>query len=179
MLLYNRPSAFKRVGLPEELHDARPKRLRFLILNTVGKVVRHARETLLRCANAVARALADVPRVAFRLARPAIAGASLLSRRIRVARSWAVIQNFVSRRYGSILRTKSRHSSPLGCSPGRQMAGPAKRSPRQIHRTVAGRLPCHNAGSTAWPAPVFDAIADPQHAHHIGWRMVVGIERGH
>jgi hypothetical protein len=31
------------------MHDARPKRLRFLVLNTVGKVVRHARETLLRC----------------------------------------------------------------------------------------------------------------------------------
>ena len=53
VLLYNLLSAFKRVGLPEEMHDARPKRLRFLVLNTVGKVVRHARETLLRCADAV------------------------------------------------------------------------------------------------------------------------------
>jgi hypothetical protein len=74
VLLYNLLSAFKRVGLPEEMHDARPKRLRFLLLNTVGKVVRHARETLLRCATAVARALADAPRVAFRLARPALVG---------------------------------------------------------------------------------------------------------
>lgn len=74
VLLYNLLSAFKRVGLPEEMHDARPKRLRFLLLNTVGKVVRHARETLLRCADALARTLADAPRVAFRLLRPALAG---------------------------------------------------------------------------------------------------------
>jgi hypothetical protein len=74
VLLYNLLSAFKRVGLPEEIHDARPKRLRFLVLNTVGKVVRHARETLLRCAGAVARALADAPRTAFRRLRPALAG---------------------------------------------------------------------------------------------------------
>jgi hypothetical protein len=74
VLAYNLLSAFKRVGLPEELHDVRPKRLRFLVLNTVGKVVRHARETLLRCASALARTLADAPRVAFRLARPALAG---------------------------------------------------------------------------------------------------------
>lgn len=74
VLLYNLLSAFKRVGLPEEIHDARPKRLRFLVLNTVGKVVRHARETLLRCANAIARAAADAPRVAYNLLRPALAG---------------------------------------------------------------------------------------------------------
>jgi hypothetical protein len=74
VLLYNLLSAFKRVGLPEELRDARPKRLRFLVLNTVGKVVRHARETLLRCADALSRALADAPRVAFRLVRPPLAG---------------------------------------------------------------------------------------------------------
>jgi len=45
VILYNLLSAFKRVRLPEEFHTARPKRLRFLLLNTVGKVVRHARET--------------------------------------------------------------------------------------------------------------------------------------
>jgi hypothetical protein len=74
VLLYNLLSAFKRVGLPEEMHDARPKRLRFLVLNTVGKVIRHARETLLRCADALSRALADAPRIAFRLLRPTLAG---------------------------------------------------------------------------------------------------------
>lgn len=74
VLLYNLLTAFKRVGLPEELHDARPKRLRFLLLNTLGKVVRHARETLLRYATALARTLADNPRTAFRLLRPALAG---------------------------------------------------------------------------------------------------------
>ena len=67
--LYNLLSAFKRVGLPEEMNDARPKRLCFLVLNTVGKVVRHARETLLRLGDAVA----PPPRAAFRLVLPALA----------------------------------------------------------------------------------------------------------
>lgn len=74
VLLHNLLSAFKRVGLPEEFHTARPKRLRFLVLNTVGKVVRHARETLLRCANHLARTLADRPRTYFALSRPPLPG---------------------------------------------------------------------------------------------------------
>ena len=56
------------------MHDARPERLRFLVLHTVGKVVRNARETLLRLGDAVARAFADAPRVAFRLVRQALTG---------------------------------------------------------------------------------------------------------
>lgn len=73
ILLFNLLSAYKRVGLPEELHTARPKRLRFLLLNTVGKVVRHARETLLRCAKHIAHTLAGPPRSRFALNRPALA----------------------------------------------------------------------------------------------------------
>jgi hypothetical protein len=46
----------------------------FLLLNTVGKVVRHARETLLRCTMQIARALAGPPRTRFSLKRPALAG---------------------------------------------------------------------------------------------------------
>jgi hypothetical protein len=69
-MLYNLLSTFKRVGLPEEYHDIRPKRLRFLVLNSVGKVVRHARETLLRFADALSRTLADAPRTIFHLRRP-------------------------------------------------------------------------------------------------------------
>src|SRR5260370_26006899 len=49
-MLFNLLSAYKRVGLPEEFHTARPKRLRFLLLNTVGKVVRHAREGIVKLA---------------------------------------------------------------------------------------------------------------------------------
>ena len=45
-----------------------------LLLNTVGKVVRHARETLLRCTKEIARALAGAPRTRFALKRPALAG---------------------------------------------------------------------------------------------------------
>lgn len=73
VILYNLLSAYKRVGLPEDLHTARPKRLRFLLLNTVGKVIRHARETLLRCAKDIARTLAGPPRTRFALKRPALA----------------------------------------------------------------------------------------------------------
>ena len=70
VLLYNLLSAFKLIGLPEELHSARPKRLRFLVLNTVGKLIRHARETVLRLGTTISRSLADGCRTAFALARP-------------------------------------------------------------------------------------------------------------
>ena len=74
VILYNLLSAYKRVGLPEEFHTARPKRMRFLLLNTLGKVVRHARETLPRCTKEITRALADAPRTLFSFSRPALAG---------------------------------------------------------------------------------------------------------
>ena len=74
VILYNLLSADKRVGLPEELHTARPKRLRFLLLNTVGKVVRHARETLRRCTKQIAQTLAGPPPTRFALKRPLLAG---------------------------------------------------------------------------------------------------------
>jgi len=74
VILYNLLSAYKHVGLPEEFHTARPKRLRFLLLNTVGRIVRHARETLLRCTKEITRALAGAPRTLFSLDRPALAG---------------------------------------------------------------------------------------------------------
>jgi hypothetical protein len=48
VLAYNVLSALKRLALPPELLTARPKRLRFLIFNTPGKLVHHARRTLLR-----------------------------------------------------------------------------------------------------------------------------------
>lgn len=72
ILLFNLMSAFKRVALPEELHNARPKRLRFLLLNTCGKVVRHARERLLRLASAGALRLADQARLHLARASPPI-----------------------------------------------------------------------------------------------------------
>jgi hypothetical protein len=74
VMLYNLLSAYKRVGLPEELHPARPKRLRFLLLNTVGKVSATPREPLLRCTKHIAQALAGPPRTLFALKRPAPAG---------------------------------------------------------------------------------------------------------
>jgi hypothetical protein len=39
VILYKLLAAYKRVGLPEEFRTARPNRLRFLVLNTVGKVL--------------------------------------------------------------------------------------------------------------------------------------------
>ena len=64
VMLYNLLSAFKRIALPPDLHRARPKRLRFVLLNTIGKVVRHARETLLRMSGEARRQLADRARLA-------------------------------------------------------------------------------------------------------------------
>src|SRR6266568_68355 len=48
VLTYNVLTALKRLALPPELLTARPKRLRFLIFNNTGKLVHHARRTLLR-----------------------------------------------------------------------------------------------------------------------------------
>jgi DDE family transposase len=72
VLLYNLLSAFKRIALPEELHNARPKRLRFVLLNGVGRVVRHARETVLRLVGAARRQLADAARLALATGPPRI-----------------------------------------------------------------------------------------------------------
>lgn len=48
VLTYNLLTALKRLTFPGDLATARPKRLRFLLFNTVGKVISHARRTLLR-----------------------------------------------------------------------------------------------------------------------------------
>jgi len=48
VLTFNVLTALKRLALPAELLAARPKRLRFLIFHTPGKLVHHARRTLLR-----------------------------------------------------------------------------------------------------------------------------------
>ncbi len=57
VLTYNLLTALKRLTLPGDLRSARPKRLRFLLFNTVGKVVTHARRTLLRLSAALQHAL--------------------------------------------------------------------------------------------------------------------------
>ncbi len=57
ILTSNLLSALKRLALPGDLSDARPKRLRFLVCNTVGKVVQHARRMLLRLMVAAQQAL--------------------------------------------------------------------------------------------------------------------------
>ena len=48
VLLYNLLSFMKRAVLPGEFSTARPKRLRFILFNVVGKVVNHARGMILR-----------------------------------------------------------------------------------------------------------------------------------
>jgi hypothetical protein len=50
VLTHNVLTALKRLALPAELLTARPKRLRFLIIHTPGKLIRHARRTILRLA---------------------------------------------------------------------------------------------------------------------------------
>ena len=73
VILYNLLSAFKRLGLPEELHAIRPKRLRFLVLNTLARLVCHARERLLRSASAFARRALDRFRLAIHAPPPTAA----------------------------------------------------------------------------------------------------------
>ena len=48
VLTFNVLTALKRLALPPELIAARPKRLRFLIFTTPGRLVHHARRKLLR-----------------------------------------------------------------------------------------------------------------------------------
>ena len=57
VIAHNVLTALKWIALPAELLTARPKRLRFLIFNTPGRLVRHARRLLLRLA-AVAEGIA-------------------------------------------------------------------------------------------------------------------------
>jgi hypothetical protein len=52
VIAHNVLTALKRIALPAELVTARPKRLRFLIFNTPGRLVHHARRLLLRLASA-------------------------------------------------------------------------------------------------------------------------------
>jgi hypothetical protein len=73
-MLYNLLSLLKRETLPGELHTAKPKRLRFVLLNTVGTIVRHARETLLRVSTATVRTLYDRARIAIQVKAPALIG---------------------------------------------------------------------------------------------------------
>lgn len=62
VLTYNLLSALKRLALPRDLSEARPKRLRFLVFNTVGKVLQHVRRTLVRLTSAVQQALLALAR---------------------------------------------------------------------------------------------------------------------
>jgi hypothetical protein len=62
VLTYNLLSLLKRAALPGEFWPARPKRLRFLLFNTVGKVVHHARRMLLRLGSEVHRAFFELVR---------------------------------------------------------------------------------------------------------------------
>ena len=55
VLTFNTLTALKRLALPVELLQARPKRLRFLFFNTAGRFVQHARKTMLRLAMSVSR----------------------------------------------------------------------------------------------------------------------------
>jgi len=50
VLTYNVMSALKRLALPPEMMTARPKRLRFLIFQTAGRIIQHARRLICRVA---------------------------------------------------------------------------------------------------------------------------------
>ena len=71
VLTSNLLSALKRLALPGDLSDARPKRLRFLVFNTVGTVIHHARRTLLRLTSAVQHGLLVLARSNILMLSPA------------------------------------------------------------------------------------------------------------
>ena len=50
VITYNVMTALKRLALPAEMLRARPKRMRFLIFNTAGRLSHHARCLVLRLA---------------------------------------------------------------------------------------------------------------------------------
>lgn len=74
VMLYNLLSLLKRETLPGEFHTAKPKRLRFVLLNTVGRLVRHAGETILRVVSGPVRTLHDLARVAIHVKRQPLFG---------------------------------------------------------------------------------------------------------
>jgi hypothetical protein len=57
VISHNVMTALKRLALPAELLTARPKRLRFLIFNTPGRLVHPARRTVLRLATTAQRSM--------------------------------------------------------------------------------------------------------------------------
>ena len=56
LLTYNVLSALKSIALPPELHDARPKRLRFQVFVVPAVIVNHARKLWARVSNRLSRA---------------------------------------------------------------------------------------------------------------------------
>lgn len=70
-ILYNLLSAMRKLALPKEFAKAKPKRLRFKLFNTVGRVVRHAREFLLRLTEDAIQAVYDRTRIRIHCFKPA------------------------------------------------------------------------------------------------------------
>jgi hypothetical protein len=50
VITHNLLTGLKRLALPPEMLNARPKRMRFLIFNTAGRILNHARKKVLRVA---------------------------------------------------------------------------------------------------------------------------------
>lgn len=71
VICYNLISLFKRQTLPGEFWTAKPKKLRFVLLNTIGKVIRHAGKTMLRLSTEAIRTLFDGSRRKISLPAPA------------------------------------------------------------------------------------------------------------
>jgi hypothetical protein len=59
VLTYNLLQLLKAVALPTDYAKAQPKRLRFAIFTQIGRVIRHAGQTLLRLADSVWQTLID------------------------------------------------------------------------------------------------------------------------
>ena len=59
VLTYNLLQLLKAAALPPEYAKCQPKRLRFAIFTQIGRVIRHAGQTLLRLADSVWQHLID------------------------------------------------------------------------------------------------------------------------
>ena len=65
-LVYNLLSALKTLSLPPNLHEARPRRLRFVLFSLAGRVLGHARSVCARLAARLKDVL-DISRVRTKL----------------------------------------------------------------------------------------------------------------
>lgn len=87
VMAHNALTALKRLALPDQWLRAHPKRMRFQIFCSLGKLVTHARQVLLRLKD-VEGGQSDLPHRAFAIARKSLGPTGLPWMRSKSMRSW-------------------------------------------------------------------------------------------